>query len=811
MRSTSMRGIPCVGPILMVFGVLAASALVTGCGSNRTVPDAATLDADQILQRMTRTYRSASSYEDQAVVHLQYRQDGRDYEDESPVSICWQAPNRIRLQVYQVEAVCDGQQFMARLRDEATRDFDGQVVRRPAPERLTLRDLWDEDEILSLAFRQGLTGYPLQLDLLLSPTPLAALMQEGARHTLLTPAALEGSTCFRVQVTNDDGPFVLWIDQQSYVLHRVEYPAAAFAPDVAADRSVQDLQLRIEFRMARLGKQPSADAFAFRAPPEAKYVKRFIAPPRELPSNLFGKTAAPYTFATLRGETVSHETLQDRIKVLVWFNNHPACQSTVQQLNRVYLQYQTQARLALYAVCTEPSSVSNEQIESLCQAWQVDVPVLRDLEALGRDLFQVPWAPTMVVLDGRNVVQIVEVGANPNLVAELPQVLEQLLSGEDVAGAILDQFRQEQADYEAALARGEPDAIAASSQGAVASQTMPKLLQLRPLWKNDQLQATGNIFALEESSGRTRFLVFEGWRTLTEIDAQGEVIARHQLDLPPMAAASQLQTAVDGKGQRYYAVWSLRSPHVWVFDAQWHRVLSYPDVSVQHDGVQDAVLADLDGDALLELHVGFWGDQGVHCATLNGRKLWHCQEISHVLSLMTSAAADERLDLWASSAGGQVIRLDHHGRSEPLGGNSGQLVHHLFTSLENLNLENQNSSIPYCGITYGPEGRRLAIGLSRDDQSQWRYNLPAGAFDSQIRFVTSAPLLDDQQCQWLIAGTDGSVHIISQDGRFTDFFQSGKTLVGLAGGRLASAGVIVLSSRDGLAAFEVSPIATARK
>ncbi len=222
------------------------------------------------------------------------------------------------------------------------------------------------------------------------------------------------------------------------------------------------------------------------------------------------------------------------------------------------------------------SSFTDEQIRALCSTWQVELPIVRDLQALGRDLFHVPWAPTLVVLDGKDAVQIYEVGANPNLVAELPQVLEQLLAGEDVAGEILDQFRQEQATYERALQRGEPDLPTSLTSHAPAATSLPKLLQLRPLWKNGELKATGNILALEDSPGGTRFLVYEGWRTITEIGGQGNLIARHELDLPPKAAVSQLQSAIDGSGQRYYVAWSLRSPQVHVFDAQWRRVLSYP-------------------------------------------------------------------------------------------------------------------------------------------------------------------------------------------------------------------------------------------
>ena len=352
-----------------------------------------------------------------------------------------------------------------------------------------------------------------------------------------------------------------------------------------------------------------------------------------MPSELIGQTTSQFAFADLAGNVLSSESLANRIKVFLWFNNHPACQSSVQQLNQVYQQYKSQSRVAMYAVCTEPSTVTDVQVGQLMQLWRVDVPAVRDPQAFGRDLFQIPWAPTMVVLDGNNVLQILEVGANPNLVAELPQVLERLLAGDDLASEIREQFRQARAAYEEALVRGEPNSVDAGADSPVAAQTSPHLLRLQPAWTNKDLRAAGNILAVADGSGDTRYLVFDGWRTIVELDGDGRAVAGHELDLPEMAGVSQLQSAVDADRQRHYVAWSLRSAQAHVFDAQWRRVLSYPPSSVEHEGVQDALLTDLDADGHPELCVGFWGTAGVHCVSLAGTVLWTNQTVSHVFSL----------------------------------------------------------------------------------------------------------------------------------------------------------------------------------
>jgi hypothetical protein len=96
--------------------------------------------------------------------------------------------------------------------------------------------------------------------------------------------------------------------------------------------------------------------------------------------------------------------------------------------------------------------VSNDQLKELLRRWGVSTPAVRDLMSFGRDLFRIPGAPTLVVLDQRGRVQIVEAGFNPKLATELPRVLERLRAGEDLAPQIVAQFEREQAEYARNLA-----------------------------------------------------------------------------------------------------------------------------------------------------------------------------------------------------------------------------------------------------------------------------------------------------------------------------------------------------------------------
>ncbi len=537
-------------------------------------------------------------------------------------------------------------------------------------------------------------------------------------------------------------------------------------------------------------------------PQDAKKVRTFVPPPQELPSDLFGTKAGNYVFAKMDGGSVDRASLQDRLKVLVWFNDHPACRTVIQQLGQIYAQYKDRDDVEFLAVCVEPSTTSDAKISQLLTQWQVDVPVVRDLEACGRDVFRIPWVPTTVILGRDDTVQIFEAGANPNLATELPQVLERLFAGEDLATEIVEQNRQTRLAYQRAIENGGP-IVQDPGTLSVAPASDAQALQMKQLWTNTELSAPGNILAIEDASGSTRFLVYDGWRSVIEVNAKGSIVVRRILPLPQMAAVSQLRSRVDRNGQRFYLAWSLRDFQAHVFDASWERVLSYPPTTEKHDGVQDATLADVDGDGEIELVVGFWGSQGVHCVTLDGTRRWANTESPNVFTVLALPSAAAPAQLWVAGAAGQPLSLNANGKSAADKSLAQERIHHLFQSRAD-----GNGSL--CGVSYAADGNRLVLGLNSSLKRTWQYELPAGSFPTQVSFITSAEILADGERHWLVAGPDGSVHVISNDGRFTDKFHTGEALRGLAGGRDGKTGILVVSTHTGICAWRVVPPATAQ-
>ena len=430
---------------------LALLAIQCGCYRERSeatadksvnVQDLPKLEASAVLRQMEQAYRDAENYSDRARVVLRYRERGDIRTDEAPLAVAVRLPNELRVEAYYSVVVSNGRQLLAKISDEKSGDIDGQILNRELSGELMLEQVY-QDGTLREAMTSGMAGQPLQLNLLYADDPLKSVFAQEAKLQLLEPAVSDGHNCYRVVAAGTEGEFVFWIDGATFVLRRLDYPAAALLPDLAQADFVQDLSLQVEFRGATFTPTFDSATFQLDIAANAKRVRAFVLPPHPLPTTLFGKSTADFACYALDGAKVGQKSLLGKTVVLLWFNNHPACRSTIEQFSQVYASRRDDDTAVFFAVSTEPTRVSNSQLEATLTAWNVTVPLLRDLDACGRDLLGIPWTPTMIVLGVDGNVQIFEVGANANLAEELPTILNRLRQGDDLASEIIaDHFDQ---------------------------------------------------------------------------------------------------------------------------------------------------------------------------------------------------------------------------------------------------------------------------------------------------------------------------------------------------------------------------------
>lgn len=827
-------------------GLLLLAVLAAGCSSSPTGGDAATDNATprQILDDTIAVYKNASAYEDRVRVQLKYEVEGQPFDEGTELIFTLVRKSKsFRFELKRPKthllAVCDGQHVEARVGQTDTDDFDHQLVERPAPSEITVRSIYSATEYLPRAADVARSGPPqmasflegthislddLPLALLLADKPLAHLAADDSKLTRKLDQKLDGRDCYRLAFTTEAGDYVYWIEKKTHLIQRIELPTTKLAAELvmplpstlpssapASDPDAPSSVKNISFWVDVQNPTIRPDLEVLTPPPVAAStkVRYFVYPPAPLPSKLFGRKLGAFAFTDLAGNEVNQSAFAGKISVLLWWNNQPASKQAFTQVDAIYRQVKNDQRFQFFAVCAEPGVLNNGHIAAIVQNWKADktkpdvVPVLRDIKAAGRDVFQINEAPTCIVLDAGGFVQLVEVGANPLLARELPMVLGRLARGDDLAAELIKSQADEQAEYhkQLAIAQGEPAGGTIVLDDSVPAATAPRQMRLTMKWKRD-LKNAGNILPLEGPLGTPSVLVLAAGRQVVPVSELGEPGTPIDLGLPEGEIATLVRRGRFANGEPFFAVAGKRGPAVHFYKSDWKPWFSYPPNGQPHDGVQDVLLADLGkgvGEQESQIYVGFWGEVGVHAVGFDGATLWRNRVLTPVLSLASFTVPNEGRLMLATGNRGLILPINKGGK-EGKAYQVGDKQIHLITA----GRFPAPRASGYLGCSYLADGGLLLVALDDGLREAWAYPLPTGTYQTPIELLQSGRLLDDAGAgQWVVAGPDGSVHILSDDGDFVDNFRTGRQLTGIA----ASGKLLLLASPEGVEAWELTRVA----
>lgn len=810
----------CCGCLLML---LALTLGMPGCGgpgqTSNTGPGESSGDstqADNVLRRMVKAYQRADSYSDEALIRVKYRLNGQAKEESSTQSVKFKRPNQVALHVEQeyftADVICDGTTLVAQVKEPDTLDLGKQMVVLPAPQRFQMRDFEADEILFNNYITRVLNVAPTQLELLVESKPLSWMFADNVSRRLLDEAAIDGRPCFRVQVDAvpeqpEQGHFVFWIDKASYLLRRLEYPPR----DLPAE--FQGAEVFVDFDKAAFNGQLNDQDFRFDVPSDAVQVRYFVPPSATLPLplELYG-TRPDFTLLDAEGQPVTRDSLAGKYVVLAWFDDTPGSQEVLRQLEAFRTARRDDAKLQVFAVGVKAYQAADPA--ALMERWNCGLPLLID-----DNLHHTPGiegVPHFVLLDGTGAIQYSELGVNPDSAsASLTPVLERLARGENVAETERKQLQADLNRYQEALTRAQgdrPSAVFEIPEVKIQPAKDPARLKLTPAWTNAELAAAGNVLPIEAAEG-VRLLVLDGWRTVVEVDEQGQTVARHELPIGDNAAVSYLRTAVDKNGKRWYAASFRMGTKAYLFNENWKLVLTYPPQEDSQESVRDVQLADLRGDGEPELLIGFWGLAGVHSVSLAGKRMQWNRIYPSIFSLAVSGPNPNTgwRKLIATGSGGGILELNQFLRHDPPytvenRSPSSDPVRHMQSVFA---AQYDGGDVRFCGIAETTGGKPVALGLAEGPLSRleevWSYGLPGGVM-TQVESVTSGRLLDDPGGEWLLAGADGSLHVVGQDARFNDYWALGKAISGLAVTRINDRPAVVISSGTEVAAWYVEPL-----
>lgn len=790
---------PALAIAALLFMLAAASGCINGTEAKPLPPEhrAPPKTAMAVLERVVEAYHHANRYQDNGRLIVKYNKEGATYQDTSKFELTLAGPNRMRLHAYNALVVCDGENFRATI-DEAP----GEILSVSAPDELSPGAVY-RDPVLGKALNQVVGSVPLSL--FLDPEPLPGFEHNAHVPQLDEPEKIDGDLCFRVRIAKREGTMVLWIDQKTFVVRRVEYPADGYKQLVEPfPGAVTGMTIIAEHENARLDPPISDDEFRFEVPPEAELVKQFDVV-------LVGARIPRFKLRALDGSVMTRESLAEKIVVLRFLRKDEMgkYRDDLAGLEEIRKRYQEQKGVVFLTVSADGDDVSDAQLKAAFDEAGLTLPITRiDLKVAFRS-FGLQVAPTTIILGRDGSLQEYLPGIDSDQATALPKKIDTLLSG----GELVLEAPQQPLDYRyysafswQGLQPPEEEAPAAPPEFAIAEiapASEPEFLRLKPLWRSTELKSPGNFLVVRQPDGDEVYVLDESSRVV-QLSADGQVSMTHRLEIADddSMGVSFLRTAVDGDGKRFFLAFAAGARRLYVFNQYWRPLLDFPEEEDRQLPIADARLADLDGDGKLEILVGYYGLVGTHCVGFDGKTVWRNRAAENVLGLgVTPADRRGRRELLVAQ--GLLLPVSATGNEQTPIMLPDSFIRSIYTS----DLGPAELS-PWCAVAVRPTSsakrvRDIAVGISPRGTILWRYPLPAGTHrHAAIEMVASGDLFRAGVAQWVIAAADGSIHILALDGSLLDRYNSGVSLGGVAIANLAGQPALLLAGDNGVEAWQ---------
>ncbi len=766
------------------------------------------LSADEILQAMAKAYKTARTYADRGEVRVTGQMDGQELNSTGYFLVALERPNKVRIQAYRGTAVCDGKKLWAYVDDRPD-----QVLESDAQPELSLDWLFRDQE-LAKAMADGFTlpfsWAPVQTILLLANDSLRAFLHDAETPQLVEAGRVGLRDCYKIEVKRPDGKMVFWIDKQSFLLRRFEFPTTGLNQSIAGGH-IKNFSVVADFVDAQIGEKIDPNAFRFQAPEGSRTVEQILAPD----ITLLGRPAPEFKFKDLDGKEVTPASLKGKAAVLdVWATWCEPCRMSLPLLEKVYEKYKDNDKVAFLAVSVDQPETDNQAVAKVFEDLKVHLPIVRDPEQHAGKLLAVTSIPAMLLIDAKGNIQDFEMGVQPRLDIELPNQLEKLLAGENLYEGRLAKFKMQQEQFETWL-KGE---IASDcywnpmpmemdyTQVEIAARTEPKSLKLKSLWNLKDLKSPGNILVISQAGEEPRVLVIDEGKSVVELTSDGKMGEKHALELPTGGLAGFLRTTTSKDGKRWFVCGANGLQQIHLFDEQFKHLVDYPaDAQTNpHAGIADAQIGDLDGDGTPELSIGYWGVVGVQGVSLEGKRIWANKSLATVLRLAILDPDDQgKRNVLCTNQRGTLVRLGPEGEAKGEISLPDFLLHWIVAA----DLTGDEKS-ELCALAPTAEGDLTAIGLGPQGELLWTYPMPRGVHQRPIEPVTVGHLLPGETGQWILVAADGSLHFVAADGKPIDQFNYGNTITGVAGLKWGGRHVLLVATPEGLDAWEVQTPAT---
>jgi thiol-disulfide isomerase/thioredoxin len=602
---------------LVVVAALSAACAINSFGQQPkdlpipAIPGVAQIDpaVEKPLRGMTDYYRRTKTMSAKVKSTLQIEAVGMKQEMAMSHSFAFERPNRVAMRFSEsgvmpmgYTLVSDGKEVSAYV------PMFKRYTRREAPEEM--QELFNSPDLMMSAYQTG------ALFALLAENPYAAILDGVTKAKLIGTDKVDGVECDHLTFEQIGFDWDCWIERgEKPALRKVTLDIGkAVREHGPKEQQMQKMLSVTEFSDWKFD-QPLTENFKFEPPAG---VELSAAEPEgdEAPHMLSGKPAPALTLPLLgegKVDLASHKG-KDVVVLDFWATWCGPCVQGLPILAKVIDAYRGKG-VVFYAVNQREDEAT---IRAFLKQKKLELTVPLDRDGKIGDAYGVEGIPQTVIIDKQGVVQAVHVGFSPDLKQRLTRELDALLQGKPLADA-------------------------------KASATPREMKGLEKVW-----ETTGNFSGIAADGEIIYALSGAGQCTVFGADGKKQREFKSKL----VRANLRMANLAGDKGRELigFASWG---PEVLAIDANGSELWKHAG----GQGVDDVWAADLDGDGLDEVIIGYNGNTGLHVLNNQAKPVWSDTSIGNVWHVTAgNIAPGGNPEVITTSAGGVVHIFDSTGK-----------------------------------------------------------------------------------------------------------------------------------------------------
>ena len=542
----------------------------------------AEISADEILQTVLQQYSDATSYQDQAVLYLSYRLEGRAIREPHPWSVAWNRKGQFSANLFNTKLRNDGEALSCYVYDIQTGNIDNQHVLVPGAGFKHILN----DKIAS-HFVFGTSELPLDSietqtnNRLIQPmfgfmdqTLLPDWLQQPDQLKKLDDDQSLGVDCYVVQLFHDQRIYQIWIDKHSGIIEQIQLPLQFLDSQILAADQVSQLRFVVRFHDAKLNQTIPPERIKIPDRLASKTVRNFVELPEALPSERLGEKISDFKLQTPNGQ--AFDLRDSKVTALLWVADFNAS-NLLQQLDQFAdeLQNPDVDVVAVYSddlVDTNDSASKKLRSEILQTVSEPSFRLAYDAQLeFGSALLQLKSIPSLVVLDKDKTLQYVQAIDEEYWTEQSKVAVTRVAKSENLWSEMKADYNKFLDEYTQQVAA---QGMVKADRQLVKSVSLNDWTQLTPIvaWQNDQLTAPGNIHVPD---GSKRIFVLDGSQSVVELDSAGNIVDQIRLDVPADVAINRIRSLTLPDGSLTFVAFSMLGKKAYVFDDNWKPVFKF--------------------------------------------------------------------------------------------------------------------------------------------------------------------------------------------------------------------------------------------